>query len=416
MSTIKTLKTITLALLAFCGANKIYSQPNWSVNPSGYTNSMVVAGAININKVESADTNDVVAAFVNGECRGVAKPFYQQSANRYIAYLIIYSNATSGTVNYRLYDASSGDTLNVGTTHNFTVNGLVGNAARPYVWASPTLNSVAGISAFTLPGQQGPTVISGQSVSMLLTYGTGLTQLAPTFTLSEGATAWVNSVKQVSGTTTQDFTNTVVYTIRSEDEQSFVNFSVTGTTIPNAAPIFPDTAFTVAENTGPGFLVGTMAAVDTNAGQTLTFRLATVSGMFSVSGTGGLYLLQSPDYETQSVYTLKVIVSDNGIPVASDTATVTVNIQNLIESQLGAVKAFTPNGDGINDFFYIPGVEIYTGYKLIVFNSLGNIVYEKDNYDNSWNGTYNGSSLPAGVYYYSFKGDKLFTGSLTLIR
>lgn len=60
------------------------------------------------------------------------------------------------------------------------------------------------------------------------------------------------------------------------------------------------------------------------------------------------------------------------------------------------VTAFTPNGDGINDYFEIPGLEHYPNNELIVYNRFSDRVYYKKNYSNDWDG----SGLPDGNYYY----------------
>ncbi len=70
-------------------------------------------------------------------------------------------------------------------------------------------------------------------------------------------------------------------------------------------------------------------------------------------------------------------------------------------------KAFSPNGDGINDFFVIEGVGAYLNASFVVFNRWGNKVYESINgYPNDWDGTTfsNGEAgdrdLPVGTYFY----------------
>ncbi|UZO80372.1 gliding motility-associated C-terminal domain-containing protein [Aquimarina sp. ERC-38] len=75
---------------------------------------------------------------------------------------------------------------------------------------------------------------------------------------------------------------------------------------------------------------------------------------------------------------------------------------------LNVYNEFTPNNDGTNDFFYIDCIERFPGNKLIIYNRWGNIVYQKQNYDNSWQGTSNGRAviyteeqLPVGTYYYT---------------
>lgn len=61
---------------------------------------------------------------------------------------------------------------------------------------------------------------------------------------------------------------------------------------------------------------------------------------------------------------------------------------------------FSPNGDGLNDFFVIRGIEHCEHVTLTVFNRWGNIVYRMDDYDNSWDGSNkDGQPLPQGTYY-----------------
>lgn len=68
---------------------------------------------------------------------------------------------------------------------------------------------------------------------------------------------------------------------------------------------------------------------------------------------------------------------------------------------------FSPNGDGVNEFFTIDCISRYPGNVLQVYNRWGNIVYEKRSYNNDWDGTPNGRAivqkedqLPVGTYYY----------------
>lgn len=57
-------------------------------------------------------------------------------------------------------------------------------------------------------------------------------------------------------------------------------------------------------------------------------------------------------------------------------------------------NVMTPNGDGVNDYFAITGLE--SGTKLTVFNRWGEVVYSSNNYDNDWSA----GNLTEGVYYY----------------
>ena len=63
----------------------------------------------------------------------------------------------------------------------------------------------------------------------------------------------------------------------------------------------------------------------------------------------------------------------------------------------------TPNNDGSNDSYVILGIDQYPDNDFKVFNRWGNLVYEKSNYLNEWQGTNtNGEDLPDGTYYVVF--------------
>jgi len=61
---------------------------------------------------------------------------------------------------------------------------------------------------------------------------------------------------------------------------------------------------------------------------------------------------------------------------------------------------FSPNGDGVNDFWELPSVESFSDCILSIFDRSGRRVYEQKGYFNNWDGTSNGKQLPEGVYYY----------------
>ena len=79
-------------------------------------------------------------------------------------------------------------------------------------------------------------------------------------------------------------------------------------------------------------------------------------------------------------------------------------------------QGISPNGDGKNDTFIIPGILNAQPNTVTIFNRWGNIVYEKDNYQNDWHGQTDRAFdllasdglLPDGTYYYvvDYKGNK----------
>ncbi len=77
--------------------------------------------------------------------------------------------------------------------------------------------------------------------------------------------------------------------------------------------------------------------------------------------------------------------------------TVVVEVKDLRIPQ-----GFSPNGDGINDKFEIPGIENLRGKnaELIIINKWGAEVYHDTNYKGDWDGTHDGTPLPSDTYYY----------------
>ena len=72
----------------------------------------------------------------------------------------------------------------------------------------------------------------------------------------------------------------------------------------------------------------------------------------------------------------------------------------------------SPNGDGLNDYFVIHGLESYPDNNLEVYNRWGNLVFSQDNYKNDWTGhSSSGGELPAATYFVVLKinGDKATT-------
>lgn len=97
-----------------------------------------------------------------------------------------------------------------------------------------------------------------------------------------------------------------------------------------------------------------------------------------------------------------------------DTVNVTVEPQT---GQVGVYDLFTPNGDGVNDFWVVEFINNFTNYQLVVFDRGGIEVLNTTNYQNDWDGTYRGRDLPEGTYWYVIRTpEQEFKGAITLIR
>lgn len=82
-------------------------------------------------------------------------------------------------------------------------------------------------------------------------------------------------------------------------------------------------------------------------------------------------------------------------------------------------NTFTPNGDGINDYWYIGNIYKYPNNVLEVYNRYGKLVYKTTAYLNNWDGKAYGEDLPSGTYFYDLDlGDSkgTFHGTITIIK
>jgi gliding motility-associated-like protein len=78
-----------------------------------------------------------------------------------------------------------------------------------------------------------------------------------------------------------------------------------------------------------------------------------------------------------------------------------ITYQLIVEGDyiLFAPSGFTPNGDGKNDFFFPQGIGIdRDNFKMMIFNRWGELIYETENPDAGWDGTYKGLMSQTDVY------------------
>jgi photosystem II stability/assembly factor-like uncharacterized protein len=87
-------------------------------------------------------------------------------------------------------------------------------------------SSAKDITAFSISNPNMSCTINGTSITATVPYATNVTNLVATFLVSDSAKVSVNTITQVSGTTTNDFSNAVVYTVTAEDG-SVKNYIVT---------------------------------------------------------------------------------------------------------------------------------------------------------------------------------------------
>ena len=122
-------------------------KPNWSFDPLAFEHQMTIIGQVRIDGILMENNESIVAAFIDGECRGLASPEPVRGA-AYVT-LGIYGNDykvldQDKPVTFAIYDATTGMTyidanltLADGTQTNilFSHDELIGNFDEPAIWS-----------------------------------------------------------------------------------------------------------------------------------------------------------------------------------------------------------------------------------------------------------------------------------------
>jgi gliding motility-associated-like protein len=166
---------------------------------------------------------------------------------------------------------------------------------------------------------------------------------------------------------------------------------------------FSDTA-TVRLTVHPLPVVNAGRDVEVMAGTEVQLNATSQNEIISWTWSPGTYLNCTACASSVSVpkseLTYMVTGKDRDGCMGSDNVHIKLECE---ESRVAIPSAFTPNGDGKNDFFTIKGILLIK--HLTIFNRWGNIVFERSNFDasaisNCWNGTYKGLPQPVDSYVY----------------
>ena len=276
-------------------------------------------------------------------------------------------------------------------------------ATAAAVWYSFTTNSVGGPVTVTVDDIDCPTVAGmDDELSVVVLSGDGSCTLA--------------SFTGASTCALGDVTITLTSLALMANRQYWILISGA---MNNGATIAAQCGFTVNVE-GPG---ATIIGVDVSAGPDVIIgegestQLQGIGPNYDWSPTSGLSGNGIPDPiaapSGTTIYTLTSTA--NGCTYVD---TVIVELVRRIDPP----NTFTPNGDGINDTWEIPGMADYPGAEVTIHDRWGQKVYSANGYREPWDGTNNGKNLGVGTYYYHIKLNQLegrsppYTGFITIIR
>ncbi len=150
----------------------------------------------------------------------------------------------------------------------------------------------------------------------------------------------------------------------------------------------------------------------------------------ALKGTGGLTYNWSPNYNISSLSNANVTVKPfrttqyilTGFNSKRCASRDTINVIVIEDcGEMYVPNAFSPNGDGHNDVLKVNGICLQT-MTFMIFNRWGEKIFETNEQNVGWDGTYKGDEMNSGVFVYRLEGKtydgKAYSskGNITLIR
>jgi gliding motility-associated-like protein len=135
------------------------------------------------------------------------------------------------------------------------------------------------------------------------------------------------------------------------------------------------------------------------------------------AGVTATHTYARPSRET--IYNVRYTITDS----FGCRQTVQKPVKIYISCNIAVPNAFTPNGDGTNDFLYPLNAIKADKLEFLVFNRWGQLIFRTNNWKNGWDGRFKGQPQPSGAYvwllrYINRDTDQRFEkkGSAILIR
>ena len=427
-----------LTLTAHCDSTKNYL---WM--PGSFTNSVITVNPT------SSTTYTMIAS--NGICTDTAMFSVNVSPvpiiNASISATNICTNQGGAVVNY---SGTAGNTyITSDGSNSYTASSLN---------LTPLVTTVYTITATNSTYSVCPTTYSIFTINVNTTPTVNVSPSTATVCANESITLTATSTANSYTWSTGSYTNTIVvtpsitstYTVSGADVSGTCSDSKTITIYAKSLPII------TASTNSTQICSGGLAVLQANGGTTYSWSpvgifginpsisvFPTVNTTYTVYGKGlnGCVNFTTVSVGVYSAQNINAYATPSAICVG-ETATLTAtggtptvgNFQNEIVSptintsysvtikdnngcfynrvayvEVNAICAtivyngFTPNGDGVNEFFYIDHIERFTNNKVFIYNRWGNTVFETTNYNNltnAWDGRVKGTVVPNGTYFY----------------
>jgi len=133
------IKTNATADFTFTGLDKVSNilsvqgaPSTWTVKPELYEYNMNLVSRLDFGTKSNLDSMDIIAAFVDGKCRGVTHPVFIPALNRYQVFLTIFGNENeSSDVRFKMLEQETGIVYAAGDVITFAADTTLGSIEKP---------------------------------------------------------------------------------------------------------------------------------------------------------------------------------------------------------------------------------------------------------------------------------------------
>lgn len=271
----------------------------------------------------------------------------------------------------------------------------------------------------------GAIIVAGPTGSFSFVPDSGCSPLTVNFTgtsVNSNIFSWdFGDGSVVTGTSLSSISHTYT-TVDTYVPQFLLGFPLTNETC--YLPVDSFGAVTVTSTIGVDIVEDTIFVREGEKG-VLTVNVLSGSPPYTYNWTPANQVTNGPSSNTflagieqnSAYYTVQVPYGTLGCS-GSDRVYV-VLIPETCEKNLDSIpNAFSPNGDAINDTYYIKDLCNFDGFNIKIFNRWGKIIFESTNPIFVWDGnTSSGTEASEGVYYYVLKAKtRDLHGYINLIR
>ena len=297
--------------------------------------------------------------------------------------------ATGGTSPYN-YNWSNGATTR--TASNLTPGTYDVTVTDSRGCFETTSISIVEPEELTITGNTSGTLCAGDQTGTLTAFGSGGTVTVGLLEYSIDGSTWQNG-NIFSGLASG------IYTLSVRDENGCV--ADTMLVVEDADPFF---ITSMTGDTTIEYLDSLTIAASLNDTVGVTYSWQQISGAMGLVTDSSFSFGIRPQDAVQYQFTA---TNSNGCSVDS---IVMIEVTKL--RRANAPTGFTPNGDGVNDYFFIQGgAKVQTVTIFRVYDRWGTLVFEGNNSEinvpeQGWNGIYRGRPAPSGTY--TWYADVLF--------